>query len=336
MIAAHIGLNRDTVSRALSNHPRVSAATRELVQRAARELGYWPPDVTTVEANGVPDTHPNARRATIAAITDHPADHEPIHVRALRRGAERAAEVLGYRFETFRAHVRERRYASLERSLRTAEVQSLLLLPSTNSVQITKYLDWSCFSVVTAAPDLFGPYFHQVGPDQLRNTRILVERLAARGGRHFGYVTSLTSVRTADRHLSATLAWLNAPHSASALSFSCYTGTSGAGLREWVDRQQLDVIIVDTEQDADGILAQLGERQGRRVSIVLNEHTGTTRYAGINPRYEAIGYAALQQLHVRIQSGEKGVPEIPTMTTLQGSWVEADTAEIACDVAMAS
>lgn len=39
-VARHCGVAASTVSRAFSNPARVSAATRERVQAAAREIGY--------------------------------------------------------------------------------------------------------------------------------------------------------------------------------------------------------------------------------------------------------------------------------------------------------
>jgi len=41
-IAKQLGLSHSTVSRALSNNPRISKATREKVQELAKELGYHP------------------------------------------------------------------------------------------------------------------------------------------------------------------------------------------------------------------------------------------------------------------------------------------------------
>ena len=41
-LSKHLGLSMSTVSKALNGYPDVSPATREAVNRAARELGYWP------------------------------------------------------------------------------------------------------------------------------------------------------------------------------------------------------------------------------------------------------------------------------------------------------
>ncbi|RYY92289.1 MAG: LacI family transcriptional regulator, partial [Chitinophagaceae bacterium] len=41
-IARHLNVNAATVSRALNNHPAISAETKEAVQRAARRLRYQP------------------------------------------------------------------------------------------------------------------------------------------------------------------------------------------------------------------------------------------------------------------------------------------------------
>ena len=41
-LAAHVGLDKATVSRALNNRPGVAAKTRQRVLEAARQLGYQP------------------------------------------------------------------------------------------------------------------------------------------------------------------------------------------------------------------------------------------------------------------------------------------------------
>jgi hypothetical protein len=59
------------------------------------------------------------------------------------------------------------------------------------------------------------------------------------------------------------------------------------------------------------------------VDFALSDHAGTTRFSGIDQRAEAIGAAAASQLHARIQCGEKGIPEIPSVTMIKGRWSEA-------------
>lgn len=51
-VAERAGVSRSTVSRALSNHPRVSATTRERVLRAAADLGYHPNALASMLARG--------------------------------------------------------------------------------------------------------------------------------------------------------------------------------------------------------------------------------------------------------------------------------------------
>ncbi|GAA4617192.1 substrate-binding domain-containing protein [Saccharopolyspora hordei] len=51
-VARHCGVAASTVSRAFSNPARVSAATRERVQAAAREIGYEPRPLARAEAPG--------------------------------------------------------------------------------------------------------------------------------------------------------------------------------------------------------------------------------------------------------------------------------------------
>ncbi|MBD8490581.1 LacI family DNA-binding transcriptional regulator [Echinicola sp. CAU 1574] len=51
-IASKLGITASTVSRALNNHPRISDATKKLVQKAAKEVNYQPNNIAAALRNG--------------------------------------------------------------------------------------------------------------------------------------------------------------------------------------------------------------------------------------------------------------------------------------------
>lgn len=280
-------------------------------------------------------TRQSTGSAALAAITNHTEDREPHHLAMLRRGAECAAAALGYQLEIFRVRLREQRHGSLQEILRSQNVEGVLILPLARAVRLTRYLDWERFAVVAATPEGFAPEFHRVAPDQFGNTLCLCEQLAAAGRRRLGYVTAGSSDLVAERRFATALNWLNTVERGSALTLSLYAGHDRSKLREWFDRQRPDAIIAETEQEAEGIAAELGAARRRRVMFALNEHAGSPRWSGIDGRFRAIGAAAIGQLHARIHAGEKGIPAVPTVMTIKGQWIEATAADAPADVPVA-
>jgi hypothetical protein len=58
----------------------------------------------------------------------------------------------------------------------------------------------------------------------------------------------------------------------------------------------------------------------------VTEHLDTSHLGGIDQRPAAIGATAIQQLDAQLQSGEKGLPEVPNATVITGCWVPAKAA----------
>src|SRR5688500_3309706 len=83
MIAQRAGLSGSAVSMALRTHPRISAATRERVQRIARELGYRPdPDVAKL-MNHLRLRHKPRFNVSLVALTTIPENEERPYNRKL-------------------------------------------------------------------------------------------------------------------------------------------------------------------------------------------------------------------------------------------------------------
>lgn len=332
-IATQLGISHATVLLALRDDDRVAPDLRSEVQRLAQDLGI-PADRTPAKMGQRRAVRPKPASATIAAITTHVEVCEPYHVGLLRIGAQRAAEALGYRFEVFRARVGARRNAILETMLHRAGVAGVLLLPMARAVRANNYLDWKDFSVVAATDAISLPQFHRVEPDHFDNVVNVCERLVSSGHRRLGYVADGSGDLAAARRFAAAVGWVNAAAGAQPVHLSLYPSLDGAGLCHWFDRQRPDAIVTEADLDAEKIMEALGAGRSKRVTFALNHHAGTSRWSGVDHRYSAIGAAAISQLHARIHAGEKGIPDVPTLTTLKGEWVNAIVSDAATEGAL--
>lgn len=78
-LAQALGLSRSTVSRALNNAPRISAATRRAVQEEARRMGYRPSAALSAAMSGAASRGRRQFRETVAIVSfDYPLHlHKP-------------------------------------------------------------------------------------------------------------------------------------------------------------------------------------------------------------------------------------------------------------------
>jgi DNA-binding LacI/PurR family transcriptional regulator len=322
MMAARLGVSHATVSLALHNHPRISPRTRQSVSRLAGELGYRADPHLTTLMHHVRVANRMTARPLIAAFTDFPEGREPHYATAVRCGAERAAAELGYELSVFRVHVRDRRCGSLQRLLLSRGAQGVLVLPMRDDVRLTGFLDWDSFSVVAATDGASVPEFHRVAPDHFGNAQLLCRHLSRRGRRRIGLVTgSHTGPVTTDR-FAAGVASLGMVAGRERVSSFVHTGANRPRFRAWFARERPDALIVGNVNHADAIAAELGSRVRSRVEFALSDHDGATPMNGIDQCADAIGRAAVEQLHARIQRTEKGLSKSPTLTLISGRWIE--------------
>jgi DNA-binding LacI/PurR family transcriptional regulator len=334
MIAMRLGVSHATVSMALRNHPRITTVTRQRVQSTAAQLGYRPDPQVGKLMHQLRVARFSRSSPTLAAITNHAESDEPCEVTSLCRGAQRAAESLGYRLEVFRVNVRNRRCSSLQRLLNRRGVEGVLLLPMVQPVALNGFLDWSSFSVVATSYRVLAPEFHRVTPDPFGNTLLLCQRLIAQGYRRVGLVTANDAA--ADQRASAVMMSMNALGEGALTRPLITLGNNRAGLRAWFEQQRPDAIITATENEAQAIAEELNLPFPAALGFALSDQGGSTRYSGVDQRLGAIGAASVQQLHATLLRGEKGVPDVPSVMTIKGEWVEVGAVANASSIAMAS
>jgi DNA-binding LacI/PurR family transcriptional regulator len=322
-IAAEAGVTHATVSMALRNHPGISAATRQKVQRLARKMGYCPDPEVAKLMHHLRMKHKPKFRSTIAAITTADEETEPIYAVALRDGARREAEALGYGFSLFRVTVGEKRDTSLHRILRTRGVEGIVLLPMKSALKMKQFLDWKDFAVVAATYAVLAPDFHRVVPDQFGNTLLICQQLARLGCRRIGLIAWRGLDLVVDHRFSAAVMWQNTMGGTEFVPVFSYDEDYRHGLQEWFEKARPDGLIVGTESIARGVMDELKLRVPGNVRIAVTERPGPTLFSGIDQRAGVVGAAAVAQLHGMIQRGEKGSPAVPGVMMIKGCWMQA-------------
>ena len=317
-----------TVSLALRNHPRISTATRLRVQRAAAALGYRPDPQIAKLMHHLRVRRKPGYQASIGALTTVPVGEENSYTREIINQAHRRAEELGYGFSLFRYANTLGTQPALQRMLRTRGVEGLLLLPVVTPRSVAEMIDWSIFSVVTTTYGVLAPQFHRVVPHQFGNALRICERLASGGYRRIGLVLPAEHDLRVHHGFSAAVAWQNLFGGTDFIRPLIHPGLQPVenDLARWFKREQPDVIIAAGDKECRFIAQRLELRVPGRVGFISATKAGWSIFAGIEEQPGEIGVTAIEQVAGMIQRGEKGVPEVPKVTMIDGRWIDGRSA----------
>ena len=320
-IALRAGVSSATVSLALRGHPLISAATRKRVLSVAQELGYRPdPNVAKLMHHLRTRRPPGFQSMLVALTTVREAD-EQSYIREIIRSARERAESFGYSLSVVRIEDSEAPRRDLERMLRARGVEGILLLPMQTPRSFRHLLDWSKFSIVAATHGVLAPEFHRVVPHQFSNTLALCEELTRRQYQRLGLVLNSRHDLAVGHGSSAAVVWQNMLGGAESVMPLVFNGAEPTELKRWFARQRPDAIIASGPPDAVAIARALGLRIPGPVGFATTNRSGT-KFAGIEERPAEIGATAVRLLTSLIQHGEKGIPEVPTVTMVKGEWID--------------
>lgn len=321
-MARELGVSEAIVLLALRNDERISPTLRAFVRQMAEEAGCDLP---------APVPNPAGRAvkisgATIAGITTHVEVCEPYGARLFRLGAQRAAERLGYQFEVHRTSFGRRRGARLEELLQQAKTIGIIILPLAGSVGLTRFLDWSAYSIISGAECVVAPTFDRAEPDHFDSAMQICEKFVAAKWKTFALLARGPGAAARVMDFSGAAGSMNTIARRELLTLEVVPEVDGlAGLRRWFDKTRPRAIVCENDQDVELVSEQLGTGRTREMAFVVTNHFGMPGWSGMDRRYGAIGEAAVWHLDAAIHAGRKGVPVHPQMVTVRGSWVEAAT-----------
>lgn len=176
-IAKAIGVAHSTVSRALNGDPRISAATREKVLRAAQELNYRP----NLSAKGL------ARRRVLSVGLVVPDVSEPFYGRIVA-GVDRVTYDAGFNLVLYLTHAdRERELAALEQ-IRQGRVDGLILMIRKAKAEAVIEMQREGVPLVLLLQEIPGSGIGSVRVDNAGGAIKAVRHLAAGGHRRIAMI----------------------------------------------------------------------------------------------------------------------------------------------------
>jgi len=315
------------VSMALRNHPRISEKTRQRVRELARRHGYRPdPEITKLMR------HLRAQRskrlqATICALTDNATD-ETYAANMLAAARARAA-ASGFALDVLRFDspgnpgADPRQGARLERILLSRGIEGLLLLPMSGAVALDGLLDWGKFAVVAATYSVSAPQFHRVVPNHFGNLVMACAELTRRHYLRLGVVLPEAYDARVRHYFNAAITWHNSQAGANAIPPLTHGADDAGNLARWLKQHRPQAVICHYTTPIQAAARAAGMTLPRAFPVV-NFHAPQKKiFAGIDEKETRIGETAVDMLSGMILRGEKGLPQTPTVTMLEGGWIDS-------------
>jgi LacI family transcriptional regulator len=323
-VAAALGLEVTTVSKALRNHPGVALATRERVQKKAEEMGYRPDPMLGALARWREAQRAQARGldkgVVLGWIHNHSRSAQMQRFAAydeyLRGGRERAAG-LGYGVEEFWIGKGDYSVGRLETVLRARGIHGLIIAPQ-EFPGSSLDLSWERFAAVAIGYTLKSPALNIVTNDHFQTMTRLVEELEARGCRRIGvYLWREDDRRVSGRTSSAFAAWREQKR----IPLLAYDKPSQKDFSTWVRKHRFDAVITRETKVREWL---------RRARLMIPRPAIVASYAldtgepgpGMDHRNAAIGAAAVDWVTRLLERGEYGLPSVPGRLLMLGQWRE--------------
>ena len=322
-VAAQAGVSPSTVCRALAMSPQIPAATQTRIQKIATALGYRPDPLLSAFAQQRRGRSPRSEITTLAYVTNFPTSDEwqqnPFY-EPLFQGATAQALANGYKLEHFWLREAGMTGERLSRILHNRGIAGVCVAP-TPAARSRLRLDWKRFSCVTIGYSLLRPDLHRTTPHHFHAILDASRRLWRLGYVRLGLCLYVgTSPRVDDLWLAGALL-TGHRHPAAAMKVFFYDDDTRHQIADWVAAEHLEVVLSDN-QHALHALRQRGIRVPGDVDYAtLNWVKSEPEIAGINQRPAAIGAAAIDLLIAQLQRGERGIPEMPITSMVEGAWV---------------
>ncbi len=337
-IAEAAGIHYTTVARALRNHPKLAVATRERIQKLAKEMGYTPdPMVSALSAYRM-----RRQRMTfhgmIAWIDGYrqregvspkrPASHYRLFDGAVARAHE-----LGYDLEVYRIGESETPTAlALDRVLAARGVRNLLVAPQFNASSRLE-LDWQHYSAVSVSRSIGWPQLNLCTNDQFFNMTLTLRKLREAGYRRIGMLLEQRLVEiTGERWLAACLTMCQKWPCEERLEPFVFTNpVSKKSLQSWWRENCPDAIVTEKGFWTNRLSVALNLRCPDDVGVALVSlpfipNPSEPMFAGILERVDRVGAAAVDYLVRMEHMDERGIPMSPLQMLVRGEWRDGESA----------
>lgn len=330
LIASHCGFNQSTVSRALQNDVRISPATRRLVLKAARKLGWQPNPLAAAYSAHVRSTKTARYQASITYLItnrDSPdIDSLPYYQQAGLRGAMERAHNLGYKIDPIWLHEPGMTGARLFSILRSRGTPGVIVPGIMHHSEALASFPWRHFAASALSYSLVSPALHRVSFHVTHGVTVALENVRRLGYRRIGVVLSRDYDNLQSHGLFQSLYYeKHQPWGKNALKifiFENHSARKNRDIRSWLLKERPEVII--GEEPVWHVLQAMGWKVPGDVAYVSLDWSPTwPDIGGIDQRHETIGTWAVDLVATQLIQNERGIPAVPKLMLVHGCWRDA-------------
>lgn len=344
-IAKKAGVHTTTVSLAMRNHPRLPEATRQRLRALAEQMGYTPDPAMQALVAYRRNTGPHSSRQHLAYLTNWSSQwgwkkalgHDQFHAGALGRARE-----LGFELEHFWLGEPGLSHERMSTILHTRGIAGVIVASHTAENDVALRLDWPKFCAVKIDFFPVATELHNVTNDQRAIIQLAMQRVTTAGYRRIGLVVPSwwdNGVRLAwSAGFLAMQQMLPVADRVPILNFPEKSDLdrskeelvvrpgSRATLGRWLAEHRPEVLISYLPFVKE-TLDDLGVSVPRDLAFVdvFLESESDRRVAGIRQNCHRVGELAVETLVGQLQQHSYGLPALPTITMVEGTWRDGDS-----------
>ncbi len=327
-IAELAGVSPTAVSLALRNHPSISEATREKIRGIAERIGYRPDPMLARLAAYRHGLRAAAEPVSIAYLINWPSYEQWRREHCETRffaGAKQRAEQLGYQLEEIWTRRPKLSVGRLMKILQTRNYNGVLVSPSPQA-RGHLALDWEKLCAVKIGHSLVYPQLPCVENNQYRIVQLAVRTLRRKGYRRIGLALRAAEDEMVNHMYRASyLVETARPRLFEPVPPLITKQWNEATFAKWYRRYKPEVVL-SLHLKVLAWLRGLGLKVPAEVGFVdldCADRSGVR--AGVYQYHERVGAIAVDTLVLLMQRNERGIPEVPQVTLLEGTWVDGAT-----------
>lgn len=329
-IARLAGVGKATVSLALRNDPKISAATRERVRAAAEQLHYRPdPALARIAAHRW-RTREHPSDITVAFITmNHPwTNLEPLM--DLRIGATEQGERLGYHVEHFRLECfpgpEQLARVLFHRGIRGVLVGVIL------REDFARQFPWQSFISVGCSLGYHQPPINVVVSDFHHAMERAWREAVQAGYRRIGValLEEPAAVDLFDKVSAALFCQSRLYPELEVIPVQHFPLTDRSVFNAWLQEHKPEVVI-GFNDTIPWWIRDAGFRVPEDMAFisldteVKSGDNASAKFSGMHPDYAFIGRTALGQLDILLRTHQQGIPERPLTVHVPPVWIPGAT-----------
>lgn len=324
-LAKRAGVSHATVSRALRDSPRISAPVRKKIQQLAVEHGYQPHPLVSKLMSQLPHVK-SISRATLAVVTNSgPVWRRHAFLREIYSGLETRAGELGYRIEEFSLPDYDMSCRRLSDVLYARGMEGVLIMPLVHSPGHLS-LKWERFASVAIGRSLVLPGLHRVSFNHNQNMLLALRKLRRLGYRRIALALRHDlRARVGDAYVAEYGLYQRLLPPAQTIPIYEGNELDPREVARWLRANQADALLCNYSPTESQLQAQGIEIPGKLGYASLDRFHAPAEVGGIDQHPREVGAAAVDMLTSQLNRNELGIPTIPKLMLVPGSWAEKGT-----------